>query len=596
MNILQGVLHSVEEGGARSITRLVPLIMALVVILVAYDKWVYSGLNDAQSMDNAQLARQIERGAGFTTKFIRPAALAQMNGMLVQGTADGKPTSLFPDAQFPQGADRILPDTYNSPGYPYLLSSWFKVMVPSFTQTPREISLAHLYGPDRRIPWLNQIFLFLNGVLVFILGLRLFDERVAWVSMLGFFATNLIWQYSLTALSTSFLMFLCTVLLIAAVEIFSWAESRAEGRQDPAPAWQGWLWALLLGGILGVICLTRLNLLFLVVPIGVYLFCVPQGAKLFIPLVVLIVLGMTGPWFWNMYKISGSPIGSNSPLLHYATPGHEGNQIYCMLAAPDYNQLFKDVAGKQFVGFGWALTHGWELLGASPLVLLFFASTLHGFKRVKAQSLRWLILGLGGFIIFATNCGNPHPGAMDAWNSLVLLLPGMMVVGAAFFFILVDRLELQLWVLNNAIAVALVVLTACPMIGALVDGKGNKTYPPYSPAALRAMGDFGHKEDWIATDLPWASAWYGDRASIWLPDTLADFDDIYDNYNNSDLLLITPVFLGSPVMTFTTGEYKDWMPFVAGGALPKNFPLNTRAPTGAGFIEYLIWGRGNGKN
>ena len=86
-------------------------------------------------------------------------------------------------------------------------------------------------------------------------------------------------------------------------------------------------------------------------------------------------------------------------------------------------------------------------------------------------------------------------------------------------------------------------------------------------------------------------AWYGDRTSLWLPDTLGDFNEIYDNYNQTGILVITPATLGAPASTLTSGEYKDWLPFVSGGAVPEHFPLSAHAPGGAGQIEYFIWGR-----
>jgi len=38
---------------------------------------LFRGLDSPHAMDQAQLAREISRGHGFTTKFIRPAAYAQ---------------------------------------------------------------------------------------------------------------------------------------------------------------------------------------------------------------------------------------------------------------------------------------------------------------------------------------------------------------------------------------------------------------------------------------------------------------------------------------------------------------------------------------
>ena len=238
MNITQGILHAVEEGKARILTRLFPFVSVLIVIILWYDFHIFTGLNDMQSMDNAQLARQIDRGNGFTTKFIRPAALAQMNAQAIHTKVNGKSGELFPATKFPGGTQRVLPDTYNAPGYPYLLAGWFKLLNLHFDQTAREIAKTRYYAADRDIPWLNQIFLFLTAGLTFLLGWRLFDPRVAWLAMTAFFLTDLVWQYSITATPANCLMFLLTGMFLVAVEIFAVGEACFESSE-----------ALLLAGV-----------------------------------------------------------------------------------------------------------------------------------------------------------------------------------------------------------------------------------------------------------------------------------------------------------------------------------------------------------
>ena len=603
INVTQGILHTVEEGKGRILARLIPFLLTLLLIILIYDFRIFDGLIDQQSMDNAQLARQIIHGAGFTTKFIRPTALAQINAWNVQQHG-GTASEMFPAAKYPAGTDRILPDTYNAPGYPYLLAGWFELIREKFDQTPKEIFGTRFYVPDHRIPWMNQIFVLLTGGLIFLMGLRLFDDRVAWLAMCGFFFTDLVWQFSITGLSTSVITLLLTIVLYCALEI--WAIGRARFESSEAPFWPAWLWTILMAFILGLACLMRLHLLVLVIPLGVMLILIPHGSRLtFIPF-VLIVGAMTAPWFLQMYKATGCYIGSDVSLLHYGADGFEGNQTWCTLTPPSYDQLFKDVAGKEYIGFNWNLTHGWEMLGVNVLVLLFFASFLHSFRQHRVRAFRWIILSMALALILSNSLGYCQPATLDSWNVLILLLPGMLLIGSAFFFIMLDRLHFELWLLHNAAAIGLLILVAVPLIGQLWGEKAKRPYPPYVPGSIRAMGYYvgglngdgtvskPRIDQWITSDMPWAVAWYGDRGSVWLPDTLADFNDIYDDYNNSGLLLITPVLLSEPTMTFTSGEYKEWFPFVAGGALPPHFPLSDRAPTGTGFIEYLIFGKRTG--
>jgi hypothetical protein len=603
MSAIQNILHSVEEGQARVLVRIIPLIFALIALSILYDfgsHWipffgpiggVFRGLNDAQSMDNAQLARQIYRGSGFTTQFIRPYALSQLHSKKTsESLLEGSSADLFPADQFPRGVPRVLPDTYNAPGYPYLLAGWFTLTQPAFKETPAVTAQKFMYSGDRCIPFLNQIILLLTALLVFFLGWRVFDLRVAWVSLLAFLATDLVWEYSLTALSTTLLMFLVTGALFLAVEIFFISEARSEGEEEGPSFALAWVWTALLGIILGLACLTRLHLLILLLPFGLFLGLMPRANFLLIPLMALIVLVMVTPWLWRVYSISGSPFGSNAPVLHYGVGEFKGNQVYRSMATPNYDLLFKDLSTKEFNGFGWHFSHAWDLLGYNPLIILFAVSTLHHFKRARAQALRWLILGAALCVVGANNFGNPSPAALDPWNTVVVLLPAMIVVGTAFLFILIERLDLSLLLLGNLIVIAVLVVTIFPLVQALtVSISSLYSYPPYVPPFIRVVASLDHRDEWIATDMPWATAWYGDRASLWLPDKVADLDELNDDYCPTSLLLLTPVTLSQPAMNLTSGEDKEWLPFVVGVNLPPHFPLTARAGIPTGGPEYFIW-------
>ena len=254
-------------------------------------------------------------------------------------------------------------------------------------------------------------------------------------------------------------MFLFTFLCVAAVEIYAVGE--ACFASEEAHFWPAWIWTLLMGAVLGLACLTRLHLLVLLIPFALFFLFVPRANYFLIPLLVLLVAGMVGPWFWHMYYVSGSPVGSNVPYLHYGTKGNEGNQIFCAAGRSGLQPAFQGHHRKEFTTFGWHFAHGWDLLGTSPMVVLFFASLLHTFKRKQVQALRWLLVACLFILILATGFGSATPGPIDTWNVIVLLLPGMLIIGSAYFFILLDRLHLELKLMANAIVVATLVLVSC---------------------------------------------------------------------------------------------------------------------------------------
>jgi len=584
MSFIQTILHEVEVGKGRVIMYIVPLTITLLVMGLVFDMMVYHGLNDAQSMDNAQLARQIVHGEGFTTKFLRPYAVVQLHDYAVKNGGE-----LFPAAKFPSGAPHILPDTYNAPGYPYLLAGWFQLVHPKFDLALTDLSKLHIYPGDRPIPWLNQLFMIMTGLLVFGLGHLLFDNRVAWISLLSFFGTDLIWQYSITALSTSVLIFLVTALLFVSSKICCVAEEHFENDE---PFWPAWIWTIILGLLLAGACLTRLPLLVLLVPLLIFLALLPRTNFLLLPFVALIVIGLVAPWLWRTYQISGNPIGSNLPEMLYGEDNYTGNQIYCSPRIPSYEQMFKNLTKKELLGFRWHFEHAWELLGSNPMILLFAACVLHQFRRLRANAFRWLLVGSAICIIASTSLATATPEALGPANTLVVLFPGMLVIGTAFFFILLDRLDLQLWVLNNIIIAVVLGLTTLPLILSMMTASskgGYYNYPPYVPPYITQIAQFSHPDEWVTSDMPWATAWYGDRASLWLPDSIKDFEDLHDNYCTTGVLLLTPITLDAPMTNLFSGEYHDWVPLLTGTESPTAFPFTVHSSLLPLGLNYFMW-------
>lgn len=600
MSFIQGALQQLEVGRGSILIRLVPLLVTVGAIIILSDfsslqtplvsiGGVFRGLNDSQSMDNAQLARQIVRGKGFTTEFLRPHAISQLHDFAVkQSLAGGKSGDLFPSDQFPPGTPRILPDTYNAPGYPYLLAGWFRLVHPDFEQTADAIGGAGVYSPDRWIPILNQVFLLLTALLVFILGLRLFDQRVAWMALVSYLLTEIVWAYSLTGLSTSLLMFLTTAAFWCVVEIVCVGEGCFDSEEKSfAPAW---IWGLILVGVLAAIALTRLQLLVVVVPVVVILLVMPSSRAWLAILVALAVVAAVVPWYFHLNAVSGSFLGSNGSIVLRGTTGYENNQIYCTTAIPSYEQLFRDTTRKEYSGFRWNFEHAWSLLGANPMILFFGASILHQFKRRRTRLFHWMIFGWALAVLLTNNLGEDKPTPISEWNALAILIPCMITVGSAFFFILLDRLALQLWLLNNLIVTLVLLLTSMPLVlTMLTPGFYAFNWPPYWPVTIKLVSQMAQPDEWVTSDMPWATAWYGDRASLWLPDQISDFENFHDNICPTGMLIFTPVTWEGPISNITTGEYKDWYPLMTAIGVPTNFPLGEHYVMQGKIPGYTLW-------
>jgi hypothetical protein len=271
-------------------------------------------------------------------------------------------------------------------------------------------------------------------------------------------------------------------------------------------------------------------------------------------------------------------------------PGYEGNQIYCTTTIPSYEQFFRDFVRMEYAGFRWNFEHAWSLLGSNPMVLFFGASILHQFKRRRTRILQWFLFGSVVALLLACNLSEAKPEAADSGNSLVILLPGMIVIGTAFFFIMLDRLSLQLWLLNNLIVTGTILLTAMPLAMTLsTPGPYPFAWPPYWPPTIKFFTQMAQPDEWVTSDIPWATAWYGDRPSLWLPDSVTDFESFHDNVCPTGILLFTPQTWDGRMSDVMTGEYKDWFGLMCVGALPANFPLTEHYAMPGKIPGYIFW-------
>jgi hypothetical protein len=586
MKLLAKIFYTIEVGSARSLVRLIPLTIVVLGIIALYNIKIYKGLNDMPSMDNAQLARQLTRHQGFTTYFIRPYALTQIGAY----EAKHGQTEMFPATIYPPAMPRSIPDTYNAPGFPTLLSGFFKLVGVNFDEPYATTGKNHSFEGDRWIPLLNAGFILLTGALLFVLGWRLFDERVAWMASVAFVISQLVWNYSLTALPVNLLMFLVTALFFVATELYGMAERKFDEDDNS----NGWAWLIVPGMaiLLGLIGLNSLLLLILVLPFIVYLARLRRTNWSF-PFIVLTIVGlMVAPWFYHWYRACGNPLGSNMTFGMYGQGDYTGNQIYCATVIPIYNGLLSNFGPKQYAGFLWYFQHGWTLLGAHPMVLLFAASILHEFRRRRVQAFRWLVVGCAFSIVFMTNLGDTQPSEVGAWNLVSILLPAMILIGSGFFFTLLDRMTTQLPLLTLTIVVATLLLTFAPILLFFTTGSSSYyNYPPYLPPTLSYIARLAPTDHWVTTDAPWATAWYGDHPSLWVPDSVSDFTNINDNICESTLVLFTPVTLSKPMTNLTAGEQKEWLPFVLGLNIPDTFPLH-RFGKFPGTADYLIISNG----
>src|SRR5258708_35340539 len=138
---LQELIHQFEEGHGVKHIKFALILLGLAALTITYDLREFSNFNSSEAMDNAQVARNLAEGRGFTTRFIRPLSFA-----LTQRVSGEKSGAL----------NREQPDLANPPVYPLILAAFMKVL-------PFDYSMPGnfwRYQPELLIALINQILFF----------------------------------------------------------------------------------------------------------------------------------------------------------------------------------------------------------------------------------------------------------------------------------------------------------------------------------------------------------------------------------------------------------------------------------------------------
>ena len=217
-------------------------------------------------------------------------------------------------------------------------------------------------------------------------------------------------------------------------------------------------------------------------------------------------------------------------------------------------------------------------LGMNVAAGAFFLALLHPFRSPVVSLFRWCVLlmwvgAVAGMGIFGT-------GGVISSNQLhVLLLPLFVFYGLAFLMVLWSRWELGFPLLRMIFLSAVVFLCSLPMLATLVGNKGAAIqWPPYVPPFIGILGEWYGEKEIIASDMPWAVAWYAGRKSVLLPESVRAFNRLNDYRILGEPLsglYLTP--LTGNLRLFSDiykGNYKEWAllitrpPKVDGFALP----------------------------
>ncbi len=543
---LHELLYSLELGKGKAWMNKLLMAALIGVLSLWYLVSEFHGFKEREAMDAGQVGRQIAEGKGFTTQWIRPQAITLFQERL-KSKSENKLES--------------FPEIYQAPLYPYILGGLFKM-----TGRPYEVSEAEMRDSPFRAEWVicffNVLCTYLTALIILVFGARLFDGRVGLLSSALFLVSNLIWSFSISGLSTSLVMLLLTASWFLLNEGMISQEKNRFQRMIAMIAVSGF--------VFGLSVLSRLSLIWVLIPM-LLLSAVAFRTKLW----VLFLYGIgfsvpVVPYLIRNYYLTGNVMGG------WGSSNSMSDNEFCLLQSEQTFSYLKMVVIHMVQAAGHTMQNLQGILGGSFAAILGFASVFHLFRRERARIFQYGVFILLPFFVLGGSFVNAYPGLTSAWNMVVFVLPLLIICGAAFFYILLDRMELRHPMIAKTIIGLFIGLNAIPYLLTLAPPREIPVrFPPYYPLIIKISTEWSEKNEVIVTDMPWATAWYGGRTSLWLPVKIKDLYWIHDYVSPLSAMLISPITLDQKISEIKSPALIDYEKIVTRTGLPANFPLTS---------------------
>jgi len=551
---IQNLVYQVDAGTGRKVIHVVLFVLFAFAMGALYTFTNFQGLRNERAMDYAQIARTFAREGTLDTQCVRPLSMWRVA------------------ARSPEADALVLshPDLFHPPVWPVLLSSAFRVLGIPRAGVP---TAAFVSGWDYLPVALNHLFTALSALWVWLIGRKLFDRRVGALSAGAFLISDLVWKQSLVGADLA----AATFFSLGAVYCALWAAELpvdTAAPQEQGPVWR-WLVPLLLASLLTALAfLTRYAAGSIALLVFLYLGISRRShswakASLYLVLAVLLVL----PWLFRNISLSGNPFGLVFHEMLAGTYLFPGDSLMRSIQPemPDFGAAFYAVQLKMVGNLRAFVDSGFGLGSAGILLGLFGAMFFHRFMRPSSRLLRWCILPAAALLILCASAFGE-----ESLRALSLFWPLAIPYGWAFFLVLLDRLQFEMRFFDTAALAVVLFLTGLPLLMNVFPPRSGLPYPPYFHRYIGWVSAMVEPEECLVTDMPWATAWYGGKASILLPKNIDGFYEIEEKYQHIVLAYFTTLTRDRPWvrgLSDPTAPDHSWYQVFSAGKVPGNFPL-----------------------
>lgn len=552
---LQDLVYSLDAGAGLKLVRVLLFCLIAVGVIVVFTARQFHGFDSEASMDSAQLGRNLAEMNRYVTHTVRPVTMAQVAADSFDGNAQVG----------------FHPELIRPPAYPAVLAGafkFFKLIGVDLFPSSTAFKGMRIYPAEQWvIVPINHFFAMLTGLMLYLLGRTLFSHRLGLIGVITYFLSFMVWQDSLYGAGLSLLSFFV-------LSAFYFAVRAMESRRNREPA-SKWVPHFVGSALFGAAAfLTHYS--FLAVLPGILLFILISGSRtqrsghLAFFYLLLVLVGVS-PWLLRNYQLCGMPLGLAPHLALADTAAYPGDALVRSLH-PQFNLLadWSAVRAKWSTQFSELYATGRLVLGGGLLMAFFIAAYFYRFVRVSVHKLRW---GIGlSMVLFLVGAGCFGAESLRVYH---IFWPFVILYGLAFFTIQLDRLDLPFQLYRTGLTGFVVALSALPLfLTIFVAPLPKPSYPPYYVPFVMRVCELLRPAEVICSDMPWATAWYGRRVSILLPQTLDDYYEINDYRKYISGLYLTTLTKDRPMVSgLLSGPEKSWVPILM-GHLSDEFPLH----------------------
>jgi hypothetical protein len=569
---IQDMIYSVDSGVGLKLIRIILYLLAALSVSLLYTATQFNGFMDEAPMDYAQLARNLADKKGFVTKTVRPQSMA----FIARGSVAADPKI---DSH---------PEVYRAPLYPAVMAVSMMTAkafdVDLFAATPKGQRPSRVFDAERwfAIP-ANHTFVFLTALFLYLLARRLFNERISFWAVSFYLMSDMVWADSIASIGLP--MVSCFVI----GSFYFAVRAESSWRQNESAL--HWSFLLIMSAFFAAFAfLTRYAAG--MIGLGIFMFyllrCWRRRAGWWPPLFfALIFFATITPWLARNWTVSHSPFGlapfcmldgptgASAEMLHRGLDGSFGLSPLLKVAKPMWISTISEVYKSGLFPSG------------GIMVAFFLVSLTRRFAREDVRALR--MVGVGMLILSVL------VGALFGAETVRLchaFWPLVLLFGVAFFFSVLEEMELPFLLLNQVLLGLLVVVAgAGPYLLTLMPPSPKMPTPTYYYPVTQDVCALMKPSEVICTDMPWATAWYGNQTSIQLPTTLDQFYKINDSYRNVKAVYFTLLTKDKRFSSELLAREPAWFN-LARGQHPPEFPLTAAMVPLQGqyfLTDYVRW-------